>query len=386
MLHIEVTEKGLNEEGNFLRDGIIKFQENGYQVWMDDFGSGYSSFNVLKDYDFDVLKLDMKFLADFEKNENAHIIIASIVTMAKKLGVRTVTEGVETKEQWEFLKSIGCDMGQGYFFNRPAPLEQIWESMTAKRRGNEELTNRSYYDAIDRIDLMGSNPFSYERRKQLDQGLPLAIAELRNGSYRFLKATPGFVKLIRTLGVKSVKECEELFNDNNSNINKQINRLLENSTQTGEVSEIDFVMNGNYANISVRYIDQEANSTAFLLEVANLSPNRNLARSKKREEAMRFIYSLFDRVELINLSEGTIENIYRNNMHTSSILRGGTIKEVVDNYGQENIHPDDIAKFRKFYDENTMEERIKAEGARSISPSICGLRMKMVTTVGNFTV
>lgn len=364
MLHIEVTETGLNEEGNFLRDGIIKFQENGYQVWMDDFGSGYSSFNVLKDYDFDVLKLDMKFLADFEKNENAHIIIASIVSMAKKLGVRTVTEGVETKEQWEFLKSIGCDMGQGYFFNRPAPLEQIWESMTAKRRGNEELTNRSYYDAIDKIDLKGSNPFSYERRKQLDQGLPLAIAELRNGSYRFLKATPGFVKLIRTLGVKSVKECEELFNDTNSNINKQINRLLENSTQTGEVSEIDFVMNGNYANISVRYIDQDANSTAFLLEVANLSQNRGLARSKKREEAMRFIYSLFDRVELINLSEGTVENLYRNNMHTSSILRGGAVKEVVDNYAQENIHPDDIAKFRKFYDENTMEERIKAEGGK----------------------
>ncbi|WP_270335932.1 GGDEF domain-containing protein [Ligilactobacillus agilis] len=123
-------------------------------------------------------------------------------------------------------------------------------------------------------------------------------------------------------------------------------------------------MNGNYANISVRYIDQDANSTAFLLEVANLSQNRGLARSKKREEAMRFIYSLFDRVELINLSEGTVENLYRNNMHTSSILRGGAIKEVVDNYAQENIHPDDIAKFRKFYDENTMEERIKAEGGK----------------------
>ena len=365
MLHIEVTETGLNEEGSRLQAGIIKFQENGFRVWMDDFGSGYSSFNVLKDYDFDVLKLDMKFLADFEKNENAHIIIASIVSMAKKLGVRTVTEGVETREQWDFLKSVGCDMGQGYFFNRPAPLEQIWESMENKRRGNEELINRSYYDAIDRIDLKGSNPFSYERRKQLDQGLPLAIAEWHDGKYRFLKANPGFLRLIRTLGVKSIKACEDLFNDTNTNINKQIDRLLEDSMQTGEVSEIDFVMNGNYANISIRYIDQENDgSKAFLIEVANLSQNRNLARGKKREEAMRFIYSLFDRVELINLTEGTVENIYRNNMHTSAILRGSAIKGVVDNYAQENLHPDDIEKFKQFYDARTIEDRIKKEGGK----------------------
>lgn len=216
--------------------------------------------------------------------------------------------------------------------------------------------------------------------------MPLAIAELRNGSYRFLKATPGFVKLIRTLGVKSVKECEELFNDTNSNINKQINRLLENSTQTGEVSEIDFVMNGNYANIGVRYIDQEANSTAFLLEVANLSQNRNLARSKKREEAMRFIYSLFDRVELINLSEGTVENLYRNNMHTSSILRGGAIKEVIDNYAKKTFTLTILPSSENFMMKIPWKNGLRQRGARSISPSICGLRMKMVTTIGNFTV
>ena len=78
----------------------------GYQVWMDDFGSGYSSLNALKDYHFDELKIDMDFLSNF--TQRSKDIIQSTIHMSKKIGIRTLAEGVETEEQFRFLRDIGC--------------------------------------------------------------------------------------------------------------------------------------------------------------------------------------------------------------------------------------------------------------------------------------
>ena len=94
LIHIEVTESALTSGADFLGEQIQKFRKAGYEVWMDDFGSGYSSFNNLKNYDFDVLKIDMDFLRTFETNKKTQVIIGTIVNMAKELGIHTVGEGV----------------------------------------------------------------------------------------------------------------------------------------------------------------------------------------------------------------------------------------------------------------------------------------------------
>lgn len=122
-LHIEITESALMEQEDKLKRIVDQFQQMEYQVWMDDFGSGYSSLNVLKDYRFNVIKLDMEFLRD--SGQRSRIVLTSIVDMAKKLGLQTLTEGVETEEQYEFLRSIGCDYVQGFFFSRPVPLDEF---------------------------------------------------------------------------------------------------------------------------------------------------------------------------------------------------------------------------------------------------------------------
>ena len=86
---------------------------------MDDFGSGYSSLNNIKDYVFDVLKIDMNFLRSFETNSKSAIVIRSIVNMAKELGMHTLAEGVETEAQFEFLREIGCEKVQGLSLQPP---------------------------------------------------------------------------------------------------------------------------------------------------------------------------------------------------------------------------------------------------------------------------
>ena len=100
---------------------------------MDDFGSGYSSLNMLKDMPVDILKIDMVFLGKTADYRKSKIILNSIVDMANNLEMPQITEGVETKEQFDMLKDMGCKLFQGYFFSKPVPLEEfeklplVWE-------------------------------------------------------------------------------------------------------------------------------------------------------------------------------------------------------------------------------------------------------------------
>ena len=128
MMRIEITESINDEDMTALNLGIEKFRMMGYEVWMDDFGSGYSSLNVLKDYSFDTIKFDMKFLHGFDvnKSEKAKYIISSNLEMARLMGMQALAEGVETAEQLEYLRSIGFDKAQGYYFGRPMELDDIF--------------------------------------------------------------------------------------------------------------------------------------------------------------------------------------------------------------------------------------------------------------------
>ncbi len=133
MLHIEITESVLDDDDGFIKSQIEKFQSDHFEVWMDDFGSGFSSLNVLKDYDFNYLKIDMLFLRNF--TEKSKVIIRSIIEMAKRLNIGTLTEGVETKEHLDFLKEAGCDLVQGYYFSKPLPYAEVMKVLEEKGVG-----------------------------------------------------------------------------------------------------------------------------------------------------------------------------------------------------------------------------------------------------------
>ena len=129
LIHIEVTESTLSENDEKLKEILRRFRSNGYALWLDDFGAGYSGLNVLKEYDFDMMKIDMKFLSGFSGNTKARHILKNIITMAKELDMSTLTEGVETDEAYQFLKENGCEQIQGYLFGRPMPGAELYEKI-----------------------------------------------------------------------------------------------------------------------------------------------------------------------------------------------------------------------------------------------------------------
>ncbi len=124
-LRIEITETVMMDDADNRMNVLDKFRCAGFIVEMDDFGSGYSSLNLLKDMPVDVLKIDMKFLGKSSNTERARIIVHNVISLTKELGIVALTEGVETQPQHESLADMGCTLFQGYYFSKPMPVKEF---------------------------------------------------------------------------------------------------------------------------------------------------------------------------------------------------------------------------------------------------------------------
>lgn len=132
MLELEITESSDTQQ---ISMKVLQLKEEGFTLLMDDFGSGYSSLNILLETPFDVIKLDKKFMENMMVSGKGRLILEQVAGMVNKLDLGLLAEGVETKEQIELLKSIGCDQVQGYFYAKPMPQEQFFELLKKQNIG-----------------------------------------------------------------------------------------------------------------------------------------------------------------------------------------------------------------------------------------------------------
>ena len=128
-LNLELTESVFSEDAELIQRAVNYLHDAGFTILMDDFGSGYSSLNILKDVDLDVLKIDMKFFSKGNTAEKGAKIIEAVIRMAESLDMMVIAEGVEEKHQVDFLNDLGCDYIQGYYFGRPMSQDQ-YEKLT----------------------------------------------------------------------------------------------------------------------------------------------------------------------------------------------------------------------------------------------------------------
>ncbi len=124
-LHLEITETAYTEDSLQLIEGVLKLKERGFVIEMDDFGSGYSSLNMITELPIDILKLDMRFIQAKQKPQSTIDMIKFVIDLAKKLDFEVIAEGVETKEQAQMLRNLGCDYAQGYYYSKPVPCEDV---------------------------------------------------------------------------------------------------------------------------------------------------------------------------------------------------------------------------------------------------------------------
>ncbi len=204
MITIEITESVIGGDLEYMKKQVERFHELGFKVWMDDYGSGYSSPEILQSISFDTIKLDMQFMRQFDKGENSRIIINGLIKMAMGLGIETVAEGVETEEQAEFLKEAGCTKLQGFYFCKPIPLDQIFERYNnGSSIGFENPEETGYYSMIGKVNLYSLTLSSGDEEGE-DIGnyfdtMPMAVMELKEEELSVIRSNKSFREFIRNI-------------------------------------------------------------------------------------------------------------------------------------------------------------------------------------------
>ncbi len=202
MLRLEITESCYMEEPDELIDVTKHLQELGFTVEMDDFGSGYSSLNMLKDVPVDVLKVDMRFLSGINNNSRGGNILNHIVRMAHSLDITAIAEGVETLEQVNFLKDIGCSFIQGFYYSKAVPVsefEEMLRSVTPGELHSQDLTGEAMYN-VQELLTSGSRA-SYLFNYCIGAA---AIIEFDGTVFNNVMINDDFIKLSNTEGAHRI--------------------------------------------------------------------------------------------------------------------------------------------------------------------------------------
>ena len=210
MISIEITESIIGSDFEFIKQQVERFRELGFPVWMDDFGSGYSSLDVLQSIKFDLIKFDMGFLRKLDEGDNGKIILTELMRMSSSLGLDTICEGVETAEQVQFLREIGCSKLQGYYFGRPVPFKTIQdraENHTLIQ--NEKPEESEYYESLSRTNLYDLRTINTDESNAFHNvfdTLPIAIIEVKDGKGRIIRYNHAYQDFVRRFFDDNVRD------------------------------------------------------------------------------------------------------------------------------------------------------------------------------------
>ena len=379
LLNIEITERALGENRQEIYDVMEKFKRNGFEIWLDNFGSKYSSLNVLEEINFDLLKIDRRFLQNFHIQDRSRLILKNIMNMAKELGIRTLMEGVEDEVVLEFLRQTGCENAQGFLFGRPTPFEMLNHSKNL----HESLTERNYFNAIGRVNLLSQAPIetglfagAYNTELKLQSkkpnfilnGLPLAVTEFDGQRFKFLMSNAGFNDIFKFLGIGEKCLPEDVFNNFSLPFAIKIRSIVQECIKTGREDSCDFVTSEGFFSIRFRCIayDSETKVGALLAIIDYISRDVSMKREKRQEVALKFLYTLYSRIDLIKLDGTEFANIYINSSRYIESFVKGSFELSIKSFAEKNIHVEDRIKFEKFFDIETLEERIREGSGNSL--------------------
>ncbi len=232
LFQVELTESAYNTNPKAVQDMMQHLRDEGFYILMDDFGSGYSSLNVLKDIVVDVLKMDMKFFDGDDREGRGENIMAAVIRMAKWLNMPVVAEGVERIEQVEFLRSIGCEYVQGYYFAKPMPVEdyeklQFDRPHTEKKRDTERLVD---------IDSLWT-PASQLESLFLNAKQGVAVYEYCKEQIEIIRVNNAYYELF---GYQDISQKKNIFQGISKRYHKRLLDAFFHTADTGHKTQCEF--------------------------------------------------------------------------------------------------------------------------------------------------
>ena len=363
-IKLEITESLMLEDiGNF-RKLFQQFSGAGFSIWIDDFGSGYSSLNVLQNYDFDVMKFDMLFLRNF--NAKGKQVLASLINMAKSLGIHTLVEGVETEEQQDFLLKAGCEGQQGYLLSRPVSETDLIAMIDAKPDLLEALEKKDYWNQVGRFNFLSANPLdvyptaginrSLNEEKYEGMGLPIALLECEQNTMKHVYVSDSFKKCLSELGFNYVNELDTLINYRRDDQYLLLKKLIDDAVATGEVQRFEYFKSNVYYRLSAKLLVRESDCAMLALRLSTFDPEREV---EKTQEMLNYSSALFSTYEIAVLiyPDRNMANRIFTARNLPEFDKEKTLELIVRKFVEAQVDPVDQERYLKFLDFSIAEER-----------------------------
>ena len=353
LLRLEVTESAFSSSTERIISVVRGLLDSGFTVEIDDFGSGYSSLNTLKDVPAQIVKLDMRFLDNIGGNDRGGNIVESVVRMVKWLGMSVIAEGVETVEQADYLVSIGCCYVQGYLYSRPVPVEE-YEALAGSGVKEPELIVAETVENLDNNTFW--DPTSMDTLIFNSYVGGACIVEYQNGKVELLRINRKFAEALSAYRFSMedalrVKLSEHM---DAANSRKLVDAIARAASSGEEISEevcftaLDGSGELNYARFTARAIARAGSRHLVYAAVANTSAQRQAER-KERQAAARLqtiMANMYGGVSAVSMTGDDVSFIFANDRYYE--ILGYTRQQFHSELASafDVVHPDDKERIR----------------------------------------
>jgi len=379
-IHLEITESLMLDDAESFERTFRRFKEAGFSVWLDDFGSGYSSLNVLQNYSFNVIKFDMLFLRKLSiRGRN---MLASLVGMAKTLGIHTLTEGVETIEQRKFLVDIGCEAQQGFYYARPLPKEDLIGLIDQNPERLETGEDKKYWDEIGRVNFVNPNPLkAYADRRvgQRDYRFSsfdgsVALVECSKEHTNYIYATEGYKERLRELGFSSVGGLENALANQQTGQFMMLQKVVLDALKSGTVQTVEYAYKDVYYRLSALFIARRQGRAMILMRLNTFEADREVETAREMLNSSSALLSTYDLVVMFYPDRKKAKRVYTKN-NLPEYDREDSLQKSLQSFCEREIDPVDKERYLRFLDFETLEERIGSSPRRFIQSVF---RMRLV--------
>ncbi|WP_029321235.1 EAL domain-containing protein [Butyrivibrio sp. AE3004] len=362
LIQIEISEAEITTDRKGIKKELERFRDKGFTIIFDDFGSEYSSLHILNDMPFDAVKINSSFLEGYNYDKKPRIMMKNVINMAKELGIHTMMGSVEDEEILEFLKQAGCEKTQGHLYSEAVPMWYYPEGGYPFEYENEN--ERNFYNEIGNVNILSQTPIE---EKHLDENeviflnqLPLAMLEYDGNSFRILMYSKDFNDIFEPLFAGDIKFIDDLFNSPRHSFARNVRSLAAQCVDNDAIHSMEFVTTAGYNRLMLRRItgSKELKKTAILATAEAISENDAGTRAVQMNMHLKFLYMIYNRVDIVNVSEDSFETVYENHAKYNQTMQKGPFSKAIKSFANDAIYNEDREGFLEFYNLNNLDERL----------------------------
>lgn len=346
-LWFEITESAYMEDSVRMMKLVTELRELGFRVLMDDFGSEYSSLNMLTDIQVDILKIDMRFLRNFERSGRAANMVTSVIRMAKWLDTDVVAEGVETRAQMDFLRSIGCDLIQGYYYAAPMETEAFEKLLEDNFLLEGEMPAVEFTD-FDMEDLFNNREINFLFNGMLQGSV---IYEMVEDHLEVLRINDGYYEIMGTQPELVFRDTRDAFThvfpaDREKLLNacraaRKSRRVeppvtIRHYSQTGEVL---------WLNMKFRWVGNKGDRAILFAFLEDVTEQKNFEARKVLQNSLNAIKDAYTDILELNFEQESCRVLHSQKKLFSCPDDLPDPYEVMKQIAARYIHPQDRDRY-----------------------------------------